>query len=68
MKTYGPYRGTLVSQIDRSFSSDWVCGCKWSEIETNFKHQNLYRTSRQSQRRFDRLQMTLFGVDMGFMV
>ena len=25
---------------------DWFCGCKWSKIETNFEHQDVYKTLR----------------------
>ena len=62
------YGGTPVSQINWSLLNDRFCGCKWSKVETNFEHQSVCRTSRQSQRRSGGLQLTIFDINTGFWV
>ena len=46
--------------------NNWLCGCQWSKIITNFERHILYRTSRYARRGFDRLWPTIFYVDTSF--
>lgn len=49
-----------MSQINQNLLNDCFCACTWSKREPNFAHQNVYKTLRESQRRFDRLSFDYF--------